>query len=187
MSPLKIGLVTVLAGGISIGAAIFGQRWLGSNPMVDGLVERNAGLLQTLPDFRLRDAEGRELASSAWAGKVLVLHFWATWCPDCLRELPAFVRTQEQLQGTGVQVVGIALDRAEDLTAFLKTNAVNFPVLIADPDAMAMAKRLGDRVMAIPFTAVFDRRGQCTFRHLGELSAAELEARIAPLTAAPGA
>ena len=185
MSPLKIGLVTLLAGGISIGSAIFGQRWLGGHPMIDRLAEHGDSLAQTLPDFRLPDAAGHEMASSAWAGKILVLHFWATWCPDCRQELPAFVRTQEGQQSAGVQVVAIAVDRAADVVDFLQTNAVNFPVLIADTGTISMAKRLGNRVTAVPFTVIFDRRGRCTSRHLGVLTEADLAEAIAPLVAPP--
>ena len=68
MSTVKVVLVTVLAGGISIGAAIFGQHWLvGTN--FDPLTPARGGRADTLPDFRLPDLAGREIASSSWAGQ----------------------------------------------------------------------------------------------------------------------
>ncbi|AFL73128.1 TlpA family protein disulfide reductase [Thiocystis violascens] len=181
MKPIKVIMVTFLAGGISIGAAIFGQRWVLESPLIEGLGKRPETDIQTLPDFRLPDLNGHLVASNAWAGKVLVLNYWASWCPPCVRELPLFIRLQNDLHESGVQFVGIAVDRVEDVKRFVADDPINYPLLIADADAVALAKRLGNRVEGLPFTVIFDRRGRRVFSRIGEVTANELEARLAAL------
>ena len=178
MKPVKVVLVTVLAGSVSIGAAIFGQRWAGDNPLIEGLTDRSADRLQALPDFRLADLSGHKVASSAWAGKVLVLNFWATWCSSCVGEMPMLIRAQADLQESGVQFVGIAVDRPEDVHSFLVDHPVNYPILIADSEVMALSERLGNRLAVVPFTVIFDAHGRRVHSQMGELHPDELQAQL---------
>ncbi|MBK1654803.1 TlpA family protein disulfide reductase [Allochromatium vinosum] len=185
MKALKVVLVTALAGGISIGTAIIGQRWVEFENADSGRhterFEHQAESLQTLPDFRLTDLDGREVASNAWAGKVLVLNFWATWCPPCLSEIPRFVEIQERLRESGVQFVGIAVDQVEDVRAFVAGQPVNYPLLIATPEALKLSVQLGNRLEVLPFTVIFDRHGRRVHGQIGELSAEELAELLNPL------
>lgn len=174
-------LVALLAGGISVGTAILGERLLGPG---DGLPRGLQGLsggasqLQTLPDLRLPDLAGREVSSSAWTGKVVVINYWASWCPPCISEMPMLIRAQEALRDQGVQFVGIAVDRAEDVAAFLERYPVNYPILIGDLESVELSRRLGNRFQGLPFTVIFDARGRRVFSRVGELQAAELAAQI---------
>lgn len=190
MKALKVILVTVLAGGISIGTAIIGQRWVEFEDADSGRQaahsEHQAEPLQTLPDFRLTDLDGHEIASNAWAGKVLVLNFWATWCPPCLSEIPRFVETQERLRESGVQFVGIAVDQIEDVRAFVAGQPVNYPLLIATPEVLKLSVQLGNRLEVLPFTVIFDRYGRRVHGQVGELSAEELANHLDPLLVQEG-
>ncbi|MGD2021047.1 MAG: TlpA disulfide reductase family protein, partial [Thiohalocapsa sp.] len=109
MNPAKVLVVTVLAGTLSIGAALFGERWLAQQDL-DLVTGRDDGRIATLPDLRLPDLSGQQMASNAWAGKVVVLNFWATWCPPCLREMPMLDELQRGVGPGQLQVVGIAID-----------------------------------------------------------------------------
>ena len=181
MSIARVGLAAVLAGGISVGIGILGQRWIEPPSGVESLTaERTVAQLQTLPELRLPDLQGQEVSSQGWAGKVVVINYWASWCPPCLREMPVFIRAQES-HGDLVQVVGIAVDRPDDVRTFVADYPVNYPILIADPEAVAISKRLGNRVEGLPFTVIFDRRGRRVFSRTGEVTAAELDAEIAAL------
>jgi thiol-disulfide isomerase/thioredoxin len=184
MSALRVGLVILLAGGISIGIAIVGQRWIEAPKLEEGLSTRHAAPLQTLPELGLPDLAGREVNSADWAGKVVVINYWASWCPPCVREIPLFIQTQEALGDAGVQVVGIAVDRIEDVEKFVADYPVNYPILIANPEAVALSKRLGNRVEGLPFTVIFDRRGRRVFSRTGEVTAAELQAELDALVKA---
>lgn len=171
-------LVVLLAGGISIGTAVLGERWLSGGPLLGSRTPAPGAQLTTLPDFSLPDLQGQEVASRSWAGQVLVINYWASWCPPCLREMPMLIRAQEALGSKGVQFVGIALDRAEDARAFVVQYPVNYPVLIGNPDAVELSRRLGNRLQGLPFTVVFDRHGRRVFSRTGELGAEELKAQL---------
>jgi len=178
MNPFKVVLVTVLAGGISIGTAILGERWLAGG-LAPGSMPRDAGSqLTTLPDFSLPDLDGHEVASSTWFGQILVINYWASWCPPCVREMPMLIRAQEALRSKGVQFVGIAVDRAEDARTFIAQYPVNYPVLVGNPDAVELSRRLGNRLQGLPFTVIFDQDGRRVFSRTGELSVEELRAQL---------
>ncbi|MGE5153662.1 MAG: TlpA family protein disulfide reductase [Bdellovibrio bacteriovorus] len=192
MSPVKVVLVTLLAGGISVGSAILGERLLTEGLGTGTQGSASGASLATLPDFSLPDLNGQEVASRTWAGQVLVINYWASWCPPCLREMPMLIRAQEALAGHGVRFVGIAIDRAEDARAFVSQYPVNYPVLVGNPDAVELSRRLGNRLQGLPFTVIFDRRGRRVFSRTGELGAEELWAQlegllgISPGTPPPG-
>jgi thiol-disulfide isomerase/thioredoxin len=181
MSAIRTGMVILLAGGISVGVAVVSQRWIEAPKLDAGLSVRQSAPLQTLPDFGLTDLSGAKISSDAWAGKVVVVNYWASWCPPCVREMPLFIETQQALGEAGVQVVGIAVDRLEDVEAFVAQYPVNYPILMANPEAVALSKRLGNRVEGLPFTVIFDRSGRRVFRRTGEVAAAELKAELGAL------
>lgn len=178
MNAGKVVAVTLLAAGISVGTAVFSERWLAHLQSRPPGSPGGADQLQTLPDFRLPDLKGREVASSTWAGKILILNYWATWCPPCVREMPLFIRAQDALGKRGVQFVGVAVDRDRDVEAFVARYPVNYPVLIGNPEAVELSRRLGNRLQGLPFTVIFDRRGRRVFSRIGELSAEELGAQL---------
>jgi thiol-disulfide isomerase/thioredoxin len=178
LSPVKVVLATLLAGGISIGTAVLGERWLTGDPPVGAKTLVSSAQLTTVPDFSLPDLSGREVPSSTWAGRILVVNYWASWCPPCVREMPMLIRAQEALAPQGVQFVGIAIDRAEDARAFVAQYPVNYPVLIGNPDAVELSRRLGNRLQGLPFTVIFDRRGRRIFSRTGELTTEELKAQL---------
>jgi len=136
---------------------------------------------QPLPTFSFPDLNGTPHSSTEWNGKIIVLNFWATWCPSCLKEIPAFMTLQTQY-GEKVQFVGIALDDLEAVKTFQQKTAVNYPLLISgDWAGFNLAKQLGNLISAIPYTVVVNSAGLVIYRHAGELSARELQAAISPL------
>lgn len=122
------------------------------------------------PDFRLPDLDGVMHEVSEWDGKVLVVNFWATWCPPCLKEIPAFVELQEKYGERGLQFVGIAIDRPEVVRDFVAVMAINYPLLIGELAAIEVGKRYGNRLGTLPYTVVVDREGKMVFSKRGELS-----------------
>jgi thiol-disulfide isomerase/thioredoxin len=184
MSTAKVVLVTVLAGIIGVGFAIFGKQWLGDDkplhlPIRLGTPDDDR--LDSLPELRLPDLTGRELSSQTWAGKTLVLNFWATWCPPCLREMPLLSEAQEQYADSSLQVVGIAIDKPEDVAAFVAANPVSYPVLIGDAETIELSRRLGNRLQGLPFTVIFDHDGKRVHHQIGELTRASLGKHLAAL------
>jgi peroxiredoxin len=182
MKAARLALVVLLAAGISVGSAILGQQWVASRARVETGPEGGPAQLDTLPDFRLPDLEGREIASADWSGKVLVLNYWATWCPPCLNEMPLLSRAQDTLGDRGVQVVGIAIDRRSDVKGFLAKHPVSYPILIGNPEAVELARQLGNLTQGLPFTAIFDRKGRRVYGRTGELASDELRVQLDRLT-----
>lgn len=126
-------------------------------------------------NLRFERPEGGELALTSLRGKVLVLNFWATWCPPCIKELPEFDRLQRAKAAAGVQVVGLAVDGPTPVRQFLARQPVGFPVGLAGFEGTDLSKRLGNTSGGLPFTVVFDRQGRLRHRKLGQTAFDELE------------
>ncbi len=181
MNPAKVLVVTILAGTLSIGAALIGERWFAQQDVELGSGRQHDGRLATLPDLRLPDVAGREVASNAWAGKVVVLNFWATWCTPCLTEMPMLDALQRGLDPRRLQVVGVAIDAPDAVQHFLRENQVGYQILLGNADTVELSRRLGNRTSGLPFTVVFDALGRRVYIHRGEITPAEVREHILPL------
>ncbi len=110
------------------------------------------------PDFRLQDVGGATVHLSGLRGKVVVLEFWATWCPPCRAAVPELADLHRRFSGRGVAVLGISVDSgnnlSEKLAAFSSAHVIPYPVLIGTEE---VAERYG--VRSIPATFVIDRAG----------------------------
>lgn len=127
------------------------------------------------PDFSLPDLEGRQHGPGEWAGKVLILNFWASWCPPCLQEIPAFIRLQEKYSERGVQFVGIALQRAEEVRDFVIAKGINYPVLAGEADVIRVAEGYGNQIGTLPYTVFIDREQRIAFIKRGPLKEVEAD------------
>jgi thiol-disulfide isomerase/thioredoxin len=136
---------------------------------------------QYLPDFSLSNLNGEVQSIHDWPGKALIINFWATWCPPCLREIPLLKAFQEARQDQAIQVIGIAVDRPDPVRAFVESMAFNYPVLIGQADAMDAAAAFGIDFFALPFTVFTDTQGNILDVHTGELHAPDLEELAAVL------
>ncbi len=128
--------------------------------------------------FTLPDLEGRPRSLSEWSGKVVVLNFWATWCPPCKREIPAFLSLMETLGERGLQVVGIAIDEREAVADFIDTFGVEYPILIGGTEAIALARAYGNGFGALPYTVIIAPDGRVVFAKAGEVTADEVRKAV---------
>jgi thiol-disulfide isomerase/thioredoxin len=135
----------------------------------------------TLGSASFRDLAGRTQRLDQWRGKVLVVNFWATWCPPCLKEIPEFIRMQERYRDRGLQFVGVAIDQPERVGPFAEKMGINYPVLIGALDATELLRTLGNQHGGLPFTVVFDRSGTLAGSELGGLDEAKLARVVVPL------
>ena len=131
------------------------------------------------PEWQLKDPDGQAIKLSDFKGKVVILDFWATWCPPCRAEIPEFIALQKQYAAQGLTVVGVSLDTdgAAVVKSFMKRNGMNYPVVIGDD------KIAGDYggISAIPTTFVLDRTGNIVSSHQGFASQVVFESEIRPL------
>ena len=89
------------------------------------------------PDFTLPDLEGNKVNLSDYKGKVIILDFFASWCPPCRQEIPDFIKLQDAYSSKGFTVIGVALVNLEDAKNFASQIGINYPVLIDDEKASA--------------------------------------------------
>lgn len=111
------------------------------------------------PDFILPDLNGKERDIAEWGGKILIVNFWATWCPPCRREIPMFVKLQKKYGPQGVQFIGVTVDHVDAIKAFAKANHINYPLLHGVQRAMDVSTQYGDTAGTLPYTVVIDRKG----------------------------
>jgi thiol-disulfide isomerase/thioredoxin len=136
---------------------------------------------EAILNARLPDLAGRVQPIGQWRGKVLVVNFWATWCPPCLEEIPEFVHMQSRHGAEGLQFVGIAIDEVAKVRAFSKAHSVNYPILVGMVEGMDLSKIAGNTRGGLPYTVVIDRAGQVRSQTSGGLREATLEPIVEPL------
>ncbi len=135
----------------------------------------------TLLTAQMPDLQNQLQTLAQHRGKVLVVNFWATWCPPCREEIPVFVEAQDQFGPQGLQFVGIALDDPAQVAGFARKFGVNYPILIGGLKEAETLRELGNSGGGLPYTLVYDRAGQLQAKILGGLDKARLESLIAPL------
>jgi thiol-disulfide isomerase/thioredoxin len=145
------------------------------SPVVSGAAA-SLPKLGKAPAWELKDLEGATVRSDQFAGKVVVVDFWATWCPPCRAEIPGYVELQKKYGKEGFVIIGVSLDQGgpDVVKAFAGKNAVNYSMVMGS-DAVVAA--FGG-VEAIPTTFLIDRTGQIRDRKLGAEETAEYEKKV---------
>lgn len=170
---LRITLFIIIAGA----AALTG--YLVQKGMQPVAVKADAS--KTLMAVRLPDLQGVEQALEQWRGKVMIVNYWATWCPPCIKEIPEFSTVSRRYADQPVQFVGISIDDADKVQEFRDQHNVPYPLLIATHNALKLTAELGNTAQALPFTLIIDREGTIRHAKLGTLNASELEGKIQAL------
>lgn len=131
--------------------------------------------------IRLSDLDGQTRWLGQWRGQVLLVNLWATWCAPCREEIPVFVKLQEKYQRSGLQIIGIAIDRLDKVRTFARQFTINYPVLLGGIEVVDLSRQLGNHVGALPFTLIFNRDGIITATTLGQIKEARLVSLIESL------
>ena len=124
---------------------------------------------------------GPQLATATLRGKPLLVNFWAPWCGPCVKELPEIDRFH---QTSGWAVLGIAVDSAEPVHAFLQNTPTHFPHVLAGLGGASLSRKLGNDQGGLPFSVAFDAAGEVVWRKLGPTTTTELEAVLSHLPTA---
>jgi thiol-disulfide isomerase/thioredoxin len=127
------------------------------------------------------DLSGRRRRLSEWHGRPLLCNFWASWCAPCREELPLLDAAFRENAGIGLQVVGIAVDNAANVSKYLKSVQIGYTVLVAEGSAMGLMRALGNPSGMLPFSVTVDRAGHLRQRKVGAYSAQELRSDLAAL------
>jgi thiol-disulfide isomerase/thioredoxin len=122
--------------------------------------------------FTAMDLDGQPISTTSLRGKVVLVNFWATWCPPCREEIPDLIALQEKYKGK-LQVIGVAQDSGTlaEVRAFATEHHMNYPSVLSTPEI----EQLFPGVYALPTTFVLDRDGRLAQKHIGMLSAERTE------------
>jgi thiol-disulfide isomerase/thioredoxin len=142
----------------------------------DGTVVRLLRERQPVPPFKAIDVQGRPLATADYRNKVILVNFWATWCPPCREEIPDLIALQNKYRDQ-LQIIGISQDAGDAgaVAQFAAAHGMNYPVVMTTPEI----ERLFPNVYALPTSFLVDREGRIAQKHVGMLnpSLTEIEAR----------
>ena len=138
--------------------------------------------LEKLLNLEFPDSTSSKRPLSDAKGKVLVLNFWATWCPPCRKEMPALSAMSTKYQDKGVQFFGLSIDTETNVRAYQAKYPVSYPLLITPMSAIELTEALGNTSQALPFTVIVDKNGMISVVKLGMLSEEELDRKLAELT-----
>ena len=125
------------------------------------------------PSFQVTDLNGRLLDSAALKGTVVVVNFWATWCPPCREEIPDFVSVYNADKAKGLEIIGLSVDDMPParVKEFADTHKITYPVAMATKDLV----RDFDPGQYIPTTFIIDKKGMVRHKQVGAMSKADLE------------
>ena len=177
MKPRRIAAVSIVALAAAGGFYAYWHR-AGVAPQVASPAPASIPakkLVANVPDFSLMDRDGQARSLHDWAGKALIVNFWATWCAPCRKEIPLLQRLQQEHAADGFQVIGIAVDFREQVLAYASQMKIDYPLLIGEQEALDAASAFGVEVVGLPFTIFSDRQGRIVTAHMGELTPAEAD------------
>jgi len=128
------------------------------------------------PAWRLKDLDGKVVASDQFKGKVVVIDFWATWCGPCKKEIPGYVDLQKKYASDGLVFVGISVDEdgPEVVRKFVKEHAINYTIVMADEAVVSAFAP----IEGYPTTFIIDRDGFIRDKKLGSRPTADYEKEI---------
>ncbi len=139
---------------------------------------------QAAPALELTDLQGQHWTSASLKGRAVVLNFWATWCPPCVKEIPEINElheAQKALGAKGCQVLGLAIDGPTPVREFVAKTPVKYPLGLAGFGGTELAKALGNTSGGLPFTVLIDAKGRVRQRKMGATTLKEMQGWLAKL------
>lgn len=190
-SGTKVVVVAAAAGLLGVAASLLtsgpgplwrtepGQRVLGAAmeatapPVPTGVEVAKRG--ERLPTFALKSLDRTQVELPiAFAGRPVLINLWASWCGPCVTEMPALQSFSKEQGANGVQVVGIALDDAEAVRAFVTRSGVSYPILLDAPGPTDAGVRLGNPKGVLPYSILVSSDGRLLKQRIGPFEEGEI-------------
>jgi peroxiredoxin len=188
---IVIAIVIALIAGVG---GFYAQQWYrtgGTLVRLDNAIQNNteqsnnktpsANEKEKRPDFTLLDMNNKSRSISEWDGKVILINFWATWCPPCVKEVPTLDKLNTDFKDKGFVVIGIAIDSLSAVNDFVDPLDLQYPILLAEQQGIELSQAYGNRLGILPFTILVDRQGNITAKHRGEITYEQVKSLIEPL------
>ncbi|MFM7761095.1 MAG: TlpA disulfide reductase family protein [Burkholderiaceae bacterium] len=134
-----------------------------------------------LMQVSMKDSGGKQRKMSEWQGKVLLLNFWATWCPPCVSEMPELVALQNELAGKNLQVVGIGIDSPSNIREFAEKHQITYPLLLGGLEGSELSRQFGNQSGGLPFTILIGPDGSVRQLYMGRLNMEKVRADLATI------
>lgn len=131
------------------------------------------------PSWTLQDLNGKPVSSTNFQGRILLVNFWATWCPPCRQEIPDFIKFTNEHDTNRVVILGLSADEGGTgvVKPFVASYKINYPILMAN---QAVIDAFGG-VAGFPTTFVIDAQGNFVSRHLGMFTEVDFKRHVLPL------
>jgi thiol-disulfide isomerase/thioredoxin len=134
-----------------------------------------------LMNANFTNINGQQQSLKQWQGNIIMLNFWATWCPPCREEMPELSAMQDQYQQQNLVILGLSVDDLDTTKTYMKTAPVSYPILSGDMTAMNLAETLGNNRGILPYTVIIDANGNVVKTFFGRVNQQLLEKTITPL------
>ena len=167
---MKNTLIIIVAIVIAGGSGFALQKYLNQKQEII-----NPAIGNQRPEFAAMDLDDRLRNIKEWDGKLILVNFWATWCPPCKKEIPTLIELQKAYGDQDFQVIGIAIDDKEATAKYAKDIGINYPTLLVEADGVVLAKHFGNGYGVLPYTVIINRKGEISDAIKGELSKIEAE------------
>ncbi len=131
-----------------------------------------------LMQLTLPDPAGKQRKMSEWQGKVLLVNFWATWCPPCVAEMPELEALQAERGSKGLQIVGIGIDSPSNIREFSEKHKITYPLLVGGLQGTDVSRSFGNETGGLPFTVLIGTDGTVKQAYMGRLDLQKVRADL---------
>ncbi len=181
---LFISIVSTIAGITFYSLAFDQPEFISANKLNEASNQSSTKSLKSVntgfKDLVLNDLNGKPHYLNDWKKPVLIINFWAPWCPPCRREIPA-LNTVQQIYHDNVQLLGLSFDAEQNVVNFLSATSINYPLLLVQKEATQINSYFGNNSGGLPYTVILNQQREIIFQHNGEINQEILEARIKEL------
>jgi len=160
-----IGLASLIIG---LGASYYMQSNQAKQQVNDQIV------LQEFLKGPWNDQNAKEIDTTKWQGKTLVINFWGSWCPPCVEEMPMLAEVSQKLNPQETLLIGLGIDSPSNIRDFLAKTPIPYQIVLGGLYGSNWGKRLGNEQGALPYTVILSPEGQVTFSKLGKITKDEL-------------
>ena len=163
-------------------AALLAGAWLAQT---HGDARHDRSAVAALFASRWPDVQGRTVDLGQMRGRILVVNFWAPWCPPCVEEIPLLNRLAQRWQSRGVKFIGIGVDTPTNIGQFLEKTPTSYLAPVAGFAAVELSRELGNTAGGLPFTVIIDQDERIYRRITGKIAETDIVEALSALNVQP--